>query len=109
MNIALSVTNDAVTALVKELDYHYDATIFKNCFIYNYEHYTLVYYVCYDENMTEKGRFIEIEMKEDYPWMDEAEAYHELTVLEKLCNGLGLSKAKRENKSLYELFRKGIK
>lgn len=108
MTIGLDMTNDAVESLVKELQYHYDATIFKNCFIYNFEYYTLVYYVCYDENMTEKGRFVEIEMKEDHPWANESEAFHELTVLEKLCNGLGLSKSKRVNKSLYELFKKEV-
>lgn len=109
IDLPLSVGEEKIKDLCDTAGYYYEASIFKNCFIYNYEYYNLVYYVCYDVELKEKYKFIEIEMKEDYDWVDETEAYGELVTLEKLCKSIGVSSDKRIKNSLFELFRKEAK
>lgn len=97
---------EQVSALVQEFNYSYNFSLFKNCFVYKYDWYTLVYYICYNEEMKEIGRFIEIEMCEDYTWANESDAWDQLLVMEKFCKPLGIDASKRIDESLYELFRK---
>jgi adenylate cyclase class IV len=106
IDLPMSVSEDKIGSLCEINGYEYDISIFKNCFIYNYDYYTLVYYICYDKNLTELGRFIEIEMKEDYDWRNEEEAYGELVSLERLCKSIGASPDNRLNLSLFEMFRR---
>lgn len=105
IDLARKMTRDQVSALLLEFGYKPDLTIFKNCFVYSYDYYTLVYYVCYDTQMKELGRFIEIEMAEEYPWSNETEAWDSLTALERLCKPLGITPQARVKRSLFELFR----
>lgn len=100
------VSADQIRALCGEFGYEPNMTIFKTCYVYTYEWYTLVYYIVYDDDMKELGRFIEIEMKEDYAWQTEQAAWDELLVLEKLCKPLGISAQSRVKRSLFELYRK---
>lgn len=95
----------AVQAMIKEFGYEYNTTIFKNCFIFDFDRYIFVYYIIYDADMNEKGRFIEIEMAEKHPWKDEQEAWGALTVLEKVAKPLGISPQGRVKRSLYEMFK----
>lgn len=104
IDLPLSVSREQVSELCGVHGYEYTASIFKNCFIYNYAYYTLVMYVCYNKDLEELGRFIEIEMKEDYDWASEEEALGELVTLERLCKSLGLSPEKRIKLSLFEMF-----
>lgn len=109
-NIELAKEGDFehIINYIEEHDYTRDASIFKSCFIYNFEWYTLVYYVCYDDDMRELGRFIEIEMKENYPWLNQQHAWGELVTLERICKRLGCKKEERLVLSLYEMYgRKG--
>lgn len=106
IDLAPVVTEPQVRALVSEFGYEYDSTIYKSCFVYKYEWYTLVYYICYNEDLKELGRFIEIEMKEDHDWETEESAWNELVIVEKLCKTLGISPQARIKKSLYELYGK---
>lgn len=106
IDLPLNVSEDKIKALCGVNNYQYNTSIFKNCFIYNYNYYTLVYYVVYDIDLKEAGRFIEIEMKEDYDWNSETEAFNELLALERLCKPLGLSNEVRINKSLFEMYRR---
>lgn len=106
IDLPLSVSQEKIKDLCNITGYNYNTSIFKNCFIYNYSYYTLVYYICYDINLNELNRFIEIEMKEDHNWVDEQEAYGELLTLEKLCHNLGVSSKDRVIKSLFEMYRK---
>lgn len=101
-----SVSKDKIEALCSIHGYVYNTSIFKNCFIYQFHNYTLVYYICYDDNLRELGRFIEIEMKEDFGWETEQIAYTELVKLETMFSNLGLSSEGRIMKSLFELYRK---
>lgn len=106
IDLPLNVSEDKIKALCAINGYEYNISIFKNCFIYNFNYYTLVYYFCYDAELKELGRFIEIEMKEDYDWTSETEAFGELVALERLCKSIGLSLEGRINKSLFEMFRR---
>ena len=104
IDLPLSVTKEKIQDLCDVHGYKPRSSIFKNCFIYNYDYYTLVYYVCYNDQLQELGRFIEIEMKEDYDWSSEEEALQELVTLERLCKGLNIGPQKRIHKSLFEMF-----
>lgn len=101
------MTKEGVTKFLSDISYHYDYTIFKNCFIFKYDLYTLVYYVCYDVDMKELGRFIEIEMSEKHAWTSQEETYNELVIMEKICSkDLGISAQARIKRSLWEMFKK---
>lgn len=107
MDLMPFMKNDQVQALCAELGYAYDYTIFKNCFIFQYDLYTLVYYLCYDKDMKELGRFIEIEMSEHHEWTSSEETYNELIIMEKLCSkDLGISAQARIKRSLWEMYKK---
>lgn len=109
IDLPLTVSRSTIESMCGVHGYKYNVSIFKNCFIYTYAYYTLVFYSVYDINLNEMGRFIEIEMKEDYDWVDEKEAFGELITLEKLCKVLNIDSSKRINTSLYEMFRKDTK
>lgn len=98
------VTKSQITALLCEFDYGFNFSLFKSCFIYKYDWYTMVFYTCYDKDMKELGRFVELEMSENKRWK-EGEAEAELTVLEKLCKPLGITPQARIKRSLFELFK----
>lgn len=106
IDLVPAVTLEQVAALCSEFGYKYNSTLFKSCFIYVYDWYTLVYYVCFNEDMKELGRFFEIELSESHGWTDEKEAMSQLVILEKLCKPLGISPQSRIRRSLYEMFRK---
>lgn len=109
-NISLKhMSSSAIGAYVKASGFEYSGEIFKNCFIYTYDYFILVYYICYNTNMQESGRFIEIEMREDYPWHSVEEAKQELDTREKLCKNLGIGPDSRESRSLFEMFGRTVK
>lgn len=105
INLAKPMTEDQVRAYVEEFGYQYNTTLYKNCFVYKFDTYILVYYVVYDMDMKELGRFIEIEMDEDYPWVDDDEAWGTLLVMEKMCKSLGAKPESRITESLFEMYR----
>lgn len=106
IDLPMNVSEEKIGALCGINGYNYNTSIFKNCFIYNYDYYTLVYYICYDKDLKELNRFIEIEMKEDYDWVNQEEAMGELVTLERICKPIGLEPKNRVIKSLFELYRK---
>lgn len=105
LDLTPEMTQDQVSALCAEFGYEYDTAVFKNCFIYKYEWYVLAYYVCYNEEMKELGRFIEIEAREDAGWNNEEEALEEIVLMERLFKAFGISAQSRIKRSLYEMFR----
>lgn len=109
IDLAPGVSKEQVEALCSEFGYKYNTSIFKTCFVYKYIWYVLSYYICYDLDMVERGRFVEIEMREDHKWANEDEAWSSLVVLEKLCKSLGLTPKSRIRKSLFELYREDNK
>lgn len=106
LDLTPGVRSPVVGPMCAEFGYAYNTSIFKTCFIYYYEQYVLVYYVCFDPNMKELGRFVEIEMAEEHRWNSQEDAWKSLQVIEKLCKPLGLTAQGRVKRSLYEMFRK---
>jgi adenylate cyclase class IV len=104
VNLDPKETPEHVRAFLARFKYNFNTALFKTCFVYNYDKYTLVYYICYDTGMKELGRFIEIEMSEEHSWATEQEAYGELVIIEKLCKEIGLTPQNRVRRSLYEMF-----
>ena len=100
------MTEPQIRSLCTDLGYDYTGRLFKTCFIYKYKYYTLVYYLVYNDEMKEQGRYFEIEMAEDADWRDDQEAYQELLVMEKICKPLGAAPEKRLKESLFEMFGK---
>lgn len=106
LDLLQPVSIKQVASFLSKFGYKHNTSIYKNCFIYKYPTYTMVFYVIYDEKIKEIGRFIEIEMSEESLWNDETEAWEALIEIEKGCKGLGLSARGRMKKSLYELVTK---
>lgn len=85
--------------------YQNNFTIYKSCFIFWQDLINMVYYVVYDENMTEKGRFIEIEVnKEKVSDIGIGPAFDQLKEMEKKLTTLGINPQNRLKKSLFEMF-----
>lgn len=108
IDLAPGVTKEQVEAEYEEFGYSHVLSVFKNAFVFNYDWHTFVYYIVYDTEMKELGRFIEIEMSEEHAWTNEQEAWGQLIILEKVCKDLGISPQSRIKRSLFELYRKDI-
>lgn len=105
-NIDLSKesTEEIIADFCKELGYFPTKSIFKNAFIYIYDGHVVVYYICYDKDMNELGRFIEIEIEEVYASKHEKEAWSDLVLLEHIYKPLGISSKYRVTSSLAEMY-----
>lgn len=75
-------------------------------FVYNFDRYNFVYYVCYTPDLKELGRFVEVEMSEDRPRESEDQAWNLLREIEAALRPLGITPQHRVRKSLFEQFRK---
>lgn len=106
LNFADDMTKSYVEKYVNSRGYDFNSKLFKNCFIYVFDTYTLVYYVCYDEQMKELGRFIEIEMSEEHAWPTQQDAWNELIAMERICRPIGITPQARVKRSLFEMFGK---
>ncbi len=104
IQLAPEVTESEVAGLCSEFGYVPNGRIFKTCFIFTWEDHVLSYYICFDEEMKEMGRFIEIEANEDYNWGCDADAWNTVVALERVCKPLGLSPQARIKRSLYEMY-----
>jgi len=102
----MKVKIDQVAALLKEFGYTHNSTIFKNVFVYNFDKYNFVYYVCYTPELKELGRFVEVEMSEEHPWDNEDQAWALLREIEGSLRPLGITPQHRMRKSLFEMFKK---
>jgi adenylate cyclase class IV len=106
-NISLTaeVSTDQVAALCDEFGFKYKGSIYKDAFIYKYQDYTFVYYICYDLDMKELGRFMEIELSEDKNWESYERAISVLNGFGNRFNQeLDVTPQMRLKKSLYEMF-----
>ncbi len=106
INVNLKPDTDinTVNALFEYLGYGYTTSLYKNCFIYKYPLYTFVYYICYNEDMKELGRYLEIELDEEHEWPSEEAAWKTLTDLEATLKPLGISPQSRVKRSLFEMY-----
>lgn len=80
--------------------------IFKTCFIFWFNEVNFVYYIVYDEDMHEQGRFIEVEVNKDkIPDLGGIDkAFEKLKQQEQILFKLGISPQNRLKKSLFEMF-----
>lgn len=93
-----------VTAFVELLGYKAKKSIYKSCFIYWLDYINFVYYVVYDENMKEQGRFIEVEFNKDKLPEHKDKVTEQLKYGQDILNKLGLTPQNRLKKSLFEIF-----
>lgn len=113
------VNEETVTKYVELDGYSPNFKIYKTCFIFWLDNVNYVYYIVYDENLKEAGRFIEVEVNKDKvnelnQLMIDAEgsfralkpdgAVEYLKEQEKALEKLGITPQNRLKKSLFEMF-----
>lgn len=102
----LRITEDKVTFHVGLDGYKVNFKIYKSCFIYFLDTVNFVYYIVYNEDMKEMGRFVEVEVNKDQVQKlgGEEKAFEVLKEYEQKLLGLGISPQNRLKKSLFEMF-----
>lgn len=93
-----------VNTFVNLLGYSKNKSIYKSCFIYWLEYINFVYYIVYDDNMHEKGRFIEVEINKSCLPKEALYVDEHLKRGQEILSKLGLSSQNRLKKSLFEIF-----
>lgn len=108
LNVGVTKSTDEAVLheLLAAIGYKYNTTLNKQSFIYIYDWYVLAYYICYDANMNELGRFLEVEAREDITWESKEHAIQCITDIENEMKQIGLSASNRTKKSLFERYRK---
>ena len=99
-------SEEDVAMFCERFNFKLNCKIFKWCSIFFYEKTDMVFYIVYDEEMKEKGRYVEIERRKDVPCNSAEEALAEVKELEKKLEVLGISPQMRMKKSQWELNRK---
>ena len=97
------LNESTVNKFVSLLNYKFNFKIFKSCFIYWFDNINIVYYVVYDSNLKEQGRFLEIEINKDKV-LDLVNPNSLLKFYEEKLKELNLKPANRLKKSLFEIF-----
>lgn len=101
------VSKKLVEAWIKTDGYAENFCIYKSCFILWVGKVNYVYYVVYDENMKERGRFIEVEVdKKEVPELGLDKAITTLKDAELALSVIGITSQNRMKKSLAELYLK---
>lgn len=101
--------NEKIVSDFVSLDgYEKNFKIYKTCFIFWFDLFNVVYYLVYDENMKEQGKFIEIEInKSKVEQIGLEEAKELLANMEKeTLSKLNINHKNRMRNSLFELFRR---
>lgn len=97
------VTEATVTKFAEMVGYTYNFKINKSCFIYWTKEVNYVFYIVYDMNMKELGRFIEVEINKELADENSTSVLNEAA--DKLKE-VGLTPQNRMKKSLFEMFKK---
>jgi hypothetical protein len=97
---------------IKDSGAIFNASIVKNCHIYNFPDATLVFYTVYDTtfgNPKEADYFIEIEVNEELiASLKEEECWAIIEKYEKVLAPVGVSPQRRLRKSLFRMYRKDV-
>lgn len=80
--------------------------IMKYCSIYYYEKTDMVYYIVYDEEMKEKGRFMEVEARKDVKFTGAEEAHEQVKALEAKLSVFGITPQNRTKLSQWERWKR---
>lgn len=105
----LRIKEETVTKYLELEGYKENFRIYKSCFICWLDDANFVYYIVYDENMKEAGRYIEVEInknKVEYLNTTKAGAEGSLNYYAEELKKLGLMPQHRMKKSLFEMYRK---
>lgn len=98
------INTNTVTKWVELLGYKPKKSIYKSCFIYWLDYVNFVYYIVYDENMKEKGRFIEVEFNKEKLADNTEKVAEQMKIGQEALTKLGLSPQNRLKRSLFEIF-----
>ena len=105
INLNLHEKNDSkIQRFIDYMGFTFNFKIYKTSKIYQFDNVIVAYYIVYSENMTELGRFIELEASEHYAFRDEAHAFSAINNFEKLLEQFGITYRNRLKKSLFEIF-----
>lgn len=100
-----SINKTIVDKFVELLGYKHNTAIYKTCFIYWLENINFVYYIVYDKNMHEKGRFIEVEVNKDkVSFLGKEGVEKNLKYGQEILTNFQLGPLNRLKKSLFEIF-----
>jgi adenylate cyclase class IV len=105
-NASSNDLNKVVSEYCKQFNFVENFRIFKYCSIFFYEKIDTVYYVTYDEEMKEIGRFLEIERRKDVPCESEDEAWELVKSFEQKFSIFGITPQHRMRRSQWEMNRK---
>ena len=103
------IKEDIITAWAALDGMQENFRIYKSCFIYFLDNINYVYYTVYDENMHEKGRFMEVEINKDKLEELGDRAMEVLKEGESKLAPLGVTAQNRKRLSLFEMFVKDTK
>lgn len=105
INLQLVEKNDMkVQKFVELIGYEFQFKIYKTSYIYIFDNVIVAYYIVYNQNMVECGRFIELEASEHYAFRNEQHAIGAINNFEKLLEHFGITYRNRLKKSLFEIF-----
>lgn len=82
--------------------------IMKYCSIYYFEKTDMVYYIVYNEEMKEMGRFIEVEARKDVKFENQDQAVEVVKALESTLSVFGITPQNRNKLSQWERWRKTL-
>lgn len=108
--IELKIDLSKVLEEAKEKGYLFNFQIYKMCWIYKLKNHTIgVYYITYDTNFKETGRFFEVEADKKHEWANKEEALVAVKDIEKkFTEVFGIMPQNRLRQSLYERFRRTL-
>lgn len=106
IDILGSVKGYMVDMFAKLIGFEENFRIYKDCMIFWYDKVDIVYYITYDKNKKEKGRFIEIEADKTATFASKEEAWTYVKEMEQKMAAIGLAPANRLKRSMWEMFKK---
>lgn len=93
-----------VNKFMELIGYLPNTSIYKTCFIFWLDYINFVYYIVYDEDMNEKGKFIEVEFNKSKLPKHSDKVEDQLKYGQEILSQLGLKPQNRLKKSLFEIF-----
>jgi hypothetical protein len=95
-----------VEEFCRKLRYEINFSLYKYCSIFFYQKVDVVYYITFNEEMREQGRFVEIEARKDFKFASKEEAWQTVIDMEKEMSVLGITPKNRMKRSQWELNRR---
>jgi hypothetical protein len=100
------LNESVVKAYCDSMGFEENFRLYKVCFIYFYEKVDIVYYISYNEEMKEVGRYVEVEARKDVAFDTSEEAWDAVIQFEQKLAYLGITPQNRMKKSQWEINRK---